>query len=390
MLNSCNVCKSPDLEIVWELPDFPLTGIYVDNSEKIDFQNEHDQQLQFCPNCTHAQLGNQIDPSFLYRETYTHRTSESPISSAGNRYLLDFIKKITGTRKFNQILEIGCNDLFLLENLKDRSINQAGIDPIWTDGITYSDSGVRLWGGFAETTDYDSLLESKVDLLISAHTFEHVVDPLKVLESLQGRTSEDCLLIIEVPSAERMIEQGRLDQVFNQHVNYYSVNSLRKLFEPLGFSLVELDYNFAYWGGTQLLVFSRATATQDFQNFPLISTQEYLESIRIFSNSMESASRKIEESRGGVYLYGAAQMLPTLLYHFSAKAKKKIISIIDDNPSRQNKQFPNLDLEIVSSSQVGDLSKSVVVLGALDSSRPILKSLLEISPRTIILPVGLI
>jgi FlaA1/EpsC-like NDP-sugar epimerase len=207
---------------------------------------------------------------------------------------------------------------------------------------------------------------------------------------LRNKISTDCWLIIEVPSAERMIEQGRLDQVFNQHVNYYSVQSLEKLFEPLGFSLVELNYNFSYWGGTQLLAFSRTTPPGRVQKLPVITSKQYLDSIRVFLNSMESTSRKIEESRGDVYVYGAAQMLPTLLYHFSKTAKSKIKAIVDDNPSRQARYFPNLDLEIIPSTHLGDIESSVVIVGALDSARPILKRLLELSPRTVILPVGTI
>ena len=390
MLKNCNVCDSSEIQTVWDLPEFPLTGIYVDNPLDVGYKNNYHQQLQFCTKCSHAQLANQIDPTFLYRDTYTHRTSESPISSSGNKYLLDFIRLNTQGKDFKQILEIGCNDLLLLEELKDRSLNQAGIDPIWPDGVSISKNGVRLWGGFAESTNYDELLHSKVDLVISAHTFEHVTNPRAAIESLKGHISSDCIFIIEVPSAERMLEQGRLDQVFNQHVNYYSVKSLEELLEPLGFRLINLDYNFSYWGGTQLLIFSLTDTPKLEIIKPELSQENYSKSIEIFVDSIRNTSNQIEKSRGPVYLFGAAQMLPPLIYHFSKNAIAKISGIIDDNPRRQNKYYPDIEISISSLAEVSNISDSTIVISALDSSRPILNRLLQLNPRTIIIPNGLI
>lgn len=390
MLKTCNVCKSESITSVWNLPEFPLTGIYVDDPKSDNFQNEYEQELQFCHDCTHAQLGNQIDPTFLYRDTYTHRTSESPISSSGNKYLLEHIRNQTADRKFKQVLEIGCNDLYLLESLKDRSDAQAGIDPIWPDGIKVSENGIKLWGGFAEEVKYNELLETKIDLLITAHTFEHVTDPKAAVESLKGHLSDDCVVIIEVPSAERMLEQGRLDQVFNQHVNYYTVKSLEALFAPLGLHLINLNYNFQYWGGTQLLTFTMSKPTEAFEGRRVISNDDYLSAIKLFQDAMKNTSRQIEQARGPVYLYGAAQMLPPLVYHLNKVALDKVQGIIDDNSQRQNKFFPNLEIPIVPSSQISNFRESTIIISALDSSRPILQRILSEQPRTILIPNGLI
>jgi hypothetical protein len=390
MLNSCNVCESKSISSVWHLPDFPLTGIYVDDPGNVEYRTEYHQELQYCNECSHAQLANQIDPTFLYRDTYTHRTSESPISASGNAYLLEYIRGITGDRKFNQILEIGCNDLFLLENLKDRSVCQAGIDPIWPDGVELHENGIRLWGGFAESANYSELLESKIDLVITAHTFEHVTNPKVAIESMKGFLSQNCIFIIEVPSAERMLEQSRMDQVFNQHVNYYSVKSVEKLLEPLGFKLQNLNYNYSYWGGTQLLTFALNGSTTFQAHTRNVTEQDYLSAIDRFKNNMKSTSKQIEDAPGPVYLYGAAQMLPPLLYHFSKNAISKIVGIIDDNPSRQHKFYPKLELGIFPSEEVYDFSDATIVISALDSSRPILNRLLKVNPRTIVIPNGLI
>lgn len=378
------------LRTVWELPDFPLTGIYVDNPWTIDYLTNYPQGLQFCQSCSHAQLENQIDPTFLYRDTYTHRTSKSPISFQGNKYLLEYVRSVTKNQKFNQVLEIGCNDLFLLESLKDRSKNQAGIDPIWPDGLQVSGSGIRLWGGFAENVNYSELLNTKIDLIVSAHTFEHITNPRLVIENLKGHLSDNCIFVVEIPSAERMLEQGRLDQVFNQHVNYYTVKSIEALLNTLGFKLIDLNYNFSYWGGTQLLMFSLTHEPEQEIYKRELKDDNYLQAIALFLAAMQNTSQQIENSRGPVYLYGAAQMLPSLIYHFTKGAVSKICGIIDDNPIRHHKYYPNINIPISSSKGIPNLSDSTIVISALDSSRAILNQLLVLNPRTLIIPNGLI
>lgn len=390
MLKSCNACGSTNLDQIWNLPAFPLTGVYIENSCVAGFENRFNQELQYCESCSHAQLGNQIDPIFLYRETYTHRTSESPISTAGNRFFLEFINSETVGLNFNQVLEVGCNDLFLLENISCEIRNKSGIDPIWPNGMTEIESGIKLWGGFAESTDYSNLLVDKIDLILTAHTFEHVINPRLAMETLKDYISDDCLLFIEVPSAERMLQQRRMDQVFNQHVNYYSINSLVALFAPYGFELEKSDYNFSYWGGTQLLKFTKKTLNSR-RAAPVSSPskQFYQSAISDFTASMNVTKSQIINVNGMVYAYGAAQMLPVLAYHLG-DSFNCLSGIVDDNISRCGKYFPEIDYKIQVLESITNLKNSSILLTALDSARPILKKLLQLETRSIILPLGII
>jgi FlaA1/EpsC-like NDP-sugar epimerase len=121
-----------------------------------------------------------------------------------------------------------------------------------------------------------------------------------------------------------------------------------------------------------------------------LTEDSYLQAIALYLASIQNTSQQIESSRGPVYLYGAAQMLPSLIYHFSESAISKICGIIDDNPLRQHRYYPNIDIQISSSKEISNLADSTIVISALDSSRAILSQLLVLNPRTLIIPNGLI
>ena len=78
-VNYCNVCAS-EVQTAISLPALPLTGLYFPTRIQALESPKFDQGLCICPNCGHVQLKNVIDPSVVYDESYTHRTSDSPLS----------------------------------------------------------------------------------------------------------------------------------------------------------------------------------------------------------------------------------------------------------------------------------------------------------------------
>jgi hypothetical protein len=326
-----------------------------------------------------------VDPKLLYLETYSHRTSRSPISKSGNIFLLQYILEKKFTDKF-QILEIGCNDTYLLENMSKVSKYRAGIDPIFDVKTKTLDSGIRVKGGFAENIEYEDLIENPIDLIISAHTFEHIMDPISSLNNIKDFLAEKIDFIIEVPSSLRMIEQLRLDQVFSQHINYYSPKSLQTLMGNLGLHLVDMTYNYSYWGGTQILHFSN----HDQRSYDFIDELELSklrEAIRLFENDLKNVKFKMRNAPGKIFAFGAAQMLPIIQYHLGTDFNL-ISEIFDDNIDRVGKFFPLLDIKIKSIENLNLNSTDTFIITALDSSKPIIKRLLQLSANLIIVPVG--
>ena len=138
----------------------------------------------YCACCGHAQLRECVDPSYLYQDTYTHRSSLSPIATRGNDFFLSFLTDVTGTRKFESIVEIGCNYLYLLNKISHRGHELTGFDPIWRDRAAPVDGAIRVSGKYVEEIDPPVDFQSRPDLVLSVHTLEHVNDPLESLRPI--------------------------------------------------------------------------------------------------------------------------------------------------------------------------------------------------------------
>lgn len=384
----CVCCGSGTMLSLWDLPQLPLTGIYVSEWNSYSFENYHDESLLFCKVCTHLQLSNAVDSKLLYQETYSHRTSSSEISTRGNAFLEGYIRKAAGERQFEQILEIGCNDGLLLRQISDLSKHLSGFDPV-LDQAMQSNGNVRLAGGFGETIEYSGLLESPIDLVLSAHTFEHIQDPRITIQRLEPYLSAKAEFIIEVPSSISMINQARLDQVFPQHVNHYTPESMSALLSPLGFKLMEVVHNYKYWGGTQILRFTRNSIHASIGASRALKENDILDAISHFKDSMRLVATQLQHGEFQRVALGAAQMLPILNYHIG-EIFQDLDCILDDNPARAGKFFPGIEIPICTPADFKTDKELQILITALDSSKALVPRALEIGASSVIIPVGII
>jgi hypothetical protein len=382
----CVVCNNTNLESVISLPHFPLTGIFVDPKESNSYPT-FDQELLTCPTCGHAQLKNAIDPNFLYKDTYTHRTSPSPIARAGNDFFHTFLRKVIQDRKFETVLEVGCNDHYLLQKLSDISKNRIGIDPILSADEFQHSSEIKSIGKFVEDIDWENECHSP-DLILSVHTFEHVLEPRKVFEPLFANAKDGALFIIEVPGFDSLLNVNRFDQIFHQHVNYYSLASFTALIDQLGGSYLTHAFNFDYWNGTMLIAFEKK-ASRTNHSFQKITPELIQNGFKRFTKTLSQTKEQLDYlySNGTkLYGFGAAQMVPCLAYHLNTDMNE-FVCIYDDNLEKNGKTYPGLKTTISSTNDFSTIKEGAVLVTALDSARKIIPRLIQLQARYIFQPL---
>ncbi|MCX6733044.1 MAG: methyltransferase domain-containing protein [Candidatus Roizmanbacteria bacterium] len=329
-----------------------------------------------------------IAQSVLYDDTYTHRTSTSPIATRGNDFFYQQLQKISNGRRFKSMLEIGCNDLYLLNRTQGLAEQSVGVDPIWIGRDHDLNATTRVLGRFVEDIKMDEDVIDKPDLVLSAHTFEHIQDIHEQLASLVDIAADGCLFVIEVPGFDSMVKLRRFDQVFHQHIQYTSLSSMRRLVRRLGCHFLGHIYNYSYWGGTFLFWFEKnkiedGAGLQGFEPQPYkVVKAAFAEFKTILKFSVDKATGFGEQCFG----FGAAQMLPILAYHMESDLGF-MDAILDDNPERSMCRLPGVS-PLIRVPRERELRDAAVMVTALDSSRAILKRLIELEPRRILHPMN--
>lgn len=382
----CAICGSGDLATVLELPKLPLTGIYVDVPPDDDRYAPVDQSLLLCRGCGHGQLRNILDPDFLYGDTYQHRTSGSPIATAGNDFFFDFLAGLSSGRRFQRVVDIGCNDLYLLRKLESLGEQLLGVDPIWKNHEQPS-GRIKVAGAFAERVDFSEQLGGPPDLIVSAHTFEHVVDPISLLRHLVNAAAPGALFVVEVPGFDSLLRLARFDQVFHQHLHYYSLASFVRLVREVGACYVAHAFNYGYWGGTMLVAFAKTPMGASDANALPAREEEVVKRLAIFRNQLDIALEHLDRgSARPIYGLGAAQMLPVLAYHMGSDLGF-LECVFDDDARRAGLMYPGLAPAIRQPSSGNCVRDGRVLITALDSARPLIRRAAELGARQIVVPV---
>jgi SAM-dependent methyltransferase len=386
---ACSACGCPSLEQVLELPDLPLTGIFIKAEDRPKFPSI-DQALMRCTRCGHGQLRDTVDPVYLYQETYTHRSSLSPISTRGNDFFLGFLNELTQGQRFRSVAEIGCNDLYLLKRLEDRADHLVGFDPIWKGRTDLPAGKTVVKGSYIEEIRPADDIPERPDLVLSVHTLEHVNDPLSSLRPIYEHAREGALFVIEVPGFDTLLNISRFDQVFHQHLNYFSVGSFRRMIEQLGGEYVTHRFNYSYWLGTMLVAFRKPSGSVGRVPAPVNAPTrvEIDVQFKVFKQQLEGLKGSLARMRGqGVPLlgFGAAQMLPILAYHLGTDFSE-FEGVLDDNPDKTGLTYPSLQTRILAAANYPTLDKHAVLLTAADSARPILSRVVGLKARYILFP----
>ena len=142
-----------------------------------------------------------------------------------------------------RILDIGCSTGALLSLFKSRGYhNLLGLDPSFSCVKVANE----LYDIPAIAGDISSFSDSGTfDFIILSAVLEHLVDFEYSMKKIQSLLSDNGLLFIEVPDAERFHERisAPFQQFSVEHINYFSKNSITNLLATYSFSIVEIKQN---------------------------------------------------------------------------------------------------------------------------------------------------
>lgn len=161
-------------------------------------------------------------------------------------------------------LDIACNDGTLLSKVPDDFI-KIGIDPA-DDSFYNASSKIAnevIQDYFSKDAFYrTSFKDKKCDVISIIAMFYDIEDPIPVVRDLYEILSDDGLLVLQLSYTPLMLMQNAYDNICHEHIYYYSLNSIYRLFASNGFKLVDCDINAVNCGSIRVYL-QKKTASED-------------------------------------------------------------------------------------------------------------------------------
>jgi len=192
-----------------------------------------------------------------------------------------------------RVLEIGCGDGTFLQAFKKKGFDVVGVEPSLPFREQALAKGLDVHNCYI-------LADSPApggpyDAVVTRQVLEHVFDPSGFLAGFTQSLKRGGTGLIEVPSLEQSIENGRFFDFFPDHVNYFSSSTLSRACSASGLEVLEIRRTFK---GEYLSAFVRRPSASKLAKMSDLAKASISDTLR-FLDEEKSAGKRIAVWGGG-------------------------------------------------------------------------------------------
>jgi hypothetical protein len=206
--------------------------------------------------------------------TYWYR---SGINNSMRQQLKEIVEEIKSRVKYESSdiwLDIACNDGTLLEHVGDE-FYRIGIDPaedsFVTESSKHADKIVQDYFSLEAYLEATNGLQEKkkAKVITTIAMFYDLEDPRAFIEDAKEALDDNGVWVLQMSYTPLMIQQMAFDNICHEHFYYYSLSSLKTLFESCGMKIVDASLNDTNGGSVRIYVQKDEACKSSFGTPPL-------------------------------------------------------------------------------------------------------------------------
>ncbi len=350
--HNCRLCDHNLEDPFLRFENIPVAGIYL-TSEELGHDTYASLSVHRCSSCELIQLSEVVPNSIYKRYMFA-----GGFSNTYRSHLKEIIKII---RKLNLpsgvgIVEAGSNDRTLLKLIGEYGYKAIGFEPSFSFKGNNLTENVNIIEDYFTEETVDKYGIKNVSVFLARHVLEHIQDLKAFLLTIRKILILGGFIIIEVPDALSIFRSNLVSNIFHEHLTYFNLCTLIKLFSQYGFNHVQSTWSPAH-GGSIVSVY---------KNGPFDSSEEvdvrlvgdlsqndcldYAKKAQQYLNSFRERLCRLA-SRGMLCGYGAAQRTTALL-GMAGIPKGMVEFIVDQNKILNNLYLPGIHIPIMPPSEL--------------------------------------
>lgn len=268
----------------------------------------------------------------VYDDNYQNSQAHSPAFQQHMKTVLGLLKRHFPAN--SKLVEVGCGKgdfLSLVES--DGHFDATGYD------ATYEGDSKRIQKRYLDRSE-----RITADVVVLRHVLEHIHAPHRFLSMIRDIFSTGHVFI-EVPSYDWIIDNQAFFDITYEHVNYFSQQSLLKLFRS-----PPLDSGLLFDGQYQYVIAGLEDLSGDFARHYEGGDWETLDFYEVFPSLSKKMGDIEQRLKGGrvAYLWGAATKGGMFLVHCANQGRiiNKVAFAVDVNPNKCGKFLPGSKVQI--------------------------------------------
>ena len=371
--HDCRSCGNVKLKSIVFLGLSPLANNLLNDINDTD--NLYPLDVVYCDKCHNSQLSYVIPPEQLF-DTYlyvssTTKTFRDHFRNAAEMYIKEF-----NLNSDSIVVDIGSNDGVGLVGFKEANVKVVGVDPAVNLAKLANDNGIETINSYFDTDTAEKIVNKfgKVDLVTASNVFAHSDVVKDITTNVFSMLKDDGCFIIEVQYLLDTIKDVTFDNIYHEHVSYWSVTSLNNFFNSFGYSVVKVQHIDTHGGSIRVYV-KRQNSNVDASvekflteenNFGILNGEVYnqfFENIKTIKKNININLHRLKKSGLKIIGYGSPAKATTALNYFEV-GTNYIDYIVEDNKLKHNKILPGVKIPIFSKDKIKEDKPDVIVIMA--------------------------
>lgn len=319
--------------------------------------------VAFCPDCALVQILETVPPERLFGADYPYFSSFTDTLLAHSAANVD---ARIGERRLDGsslVIELASNDGYLLQYYRQRGIPVLGIDPAPGPVAAARARGIEsLQAFFGRDLAMQLAAQGRhADVIHANNVLAHVADTNGFVAGIGILLEESGVAVIEVPYVRDLIDHGEFDTIYHEHLCYFSVTALSRLFQRHGLSLNRVEPLKIHGGSLRLFVEKREREDRSVAEYLQAERAAGVDRLEYYAGFSARVARirseltavlgRVRREGARVAGYGAAAK-GTILLNFAGIGREMLEFIADRNVHKQGRYVPGVRVPIVAPERI--------------------------------------
>lgn len=380
----CRICNADYTEFI-NFGSMPIANGFLLPQ---DYESEYffEMRVGFCENCFMVQLIEQPEREQMFHEDYAFFSS---LSKGQQAHFKIFAEKLLGEYLLSDssfAVEIGSNDGIMLQHIAQAGVTHLGVEPSENVARAAREKGVNTTSQFFDEDFAAKVIEQygHADTISSANVICHIPYMHSVLAGVKMLLKPTGVFIFEDPYLGDIINKTSYDQIYDEHVFYFSVSSVANMLASHGLALFDIEHLEVH-GGSMRYFIAKAGSREI---SPRVKAQLHLEkelglekietyeklraNIEKSKDDLRALLEKIKIDQGRpVIAYGATSKSTTVL-NYCDLGPELIDFISDTTPIKQGKFSPGMHIPVKPPEELYKAEPKFLLLFAWNHAREIM------------------